>query len=386
MANVPSLSNYTQTTVTAATGPSTTSVFDLDVQAPLLREIVAEGLIDEPRLQKSISSSKSFFTGNKLFKTDTINRNLKLGQQVRVDIEKDQNPFDLFQKETIEYTAVDTCHDQIDLDCTVPCINTLPTFNHIVFRFDTEYTFGVRACDKNTDFWDFNFFTKQYAKSRAAEQFGRELDLWNTVIHGLIAAPATTVDAKIAGTYPTHYWDALGSVTAAARSTVQDGYFYLVNNFEDITPHVFMAAEAAKEIIASEDTLAPYSVNFKTQRINTWEQWDLPGFQIADHVRQMLGLPEGVPTLIMQRSPWLTYAAAGGGLASQYPLWNANGTLQYIALLDPRVGYQVEKDGYHLVIKPYDCDKLTRGMIDTEYTGSGITFPQLGLILEFDAS
>ena len=74
----------------------------------------------------------------------------------------------------------------------------------------------------------------------------------------------------------------------------------------------------------------------------------------------------------------------GNSMTTQYPLWSADGEKQYVAILDPRVGYSFEKDGYHLNIKPYDCDKLYAGMIDTVYVGSGITFATLGLIIEFD--
>ena len=73
-----------------------------------------------------------------------------------------------------------------------------------------------------------------------------------------------------------------------------------------------------------------------------------------------------------------------GTLSTQYPLWNNDTTKQYVAILDPRVGYSFEKEGYHLDIKPYDCDKLYVGMIDTVYVGTGITFPVFGLIIEFD--
>ena len=96
--------------------------------------------------------------------------------------------------------------------------------------------------------------------------------------------------------------------------------------------------------------------------------------------------------VVMKRSPWLTYANSGSGsgsaaagLVSQFPLWNEDASKQYVAILDPKVGYRFEKDGYHLVIRPYDCDKLDRGMQDSLYQGSGITFPILGLIIEFDA-
>ena len=77
--------------------------------------------------------------------------------------------------------------------------------------------------------------------------------------------------------------------------------------------------------------------------------------------------------------------SGAGSLETQFPLWNTDATKQYVAILDPRVGYSFEKDGYHLNIKPYDCDKLYVGMIDTVYVGTGITFPVYGLIIEFDA-
>ena len=214
--------NYEQTVVTTPTAPSTESKFDLQVQAPLIRELVRDGLVEEPKLALELDSSRSFFTGDRILRTDILLSNLKFGQEVRVNIEKDQNPFSLFQKDTIEYRTVDSCHDQIDLDCTVPCINTLPEFQYIKFRFDTEYAYGVRACDKNTDFWDLDFFTKQYALSRRAEQFGKELDLWNTVIKGLIAAPATTVDVALAAVHPTHYWSNLGAIKTYGKALITE--------------------------------------------------------------------------------------------------------------------------------------------------------------------
>lgn len=374
--------NYTQTVVTTPTAPSTTSVFDLDLMAPLIRELVVDGVIDEPKLSQDLDSARSFFTGQSVIKTDFLLSNLKFGQQVRVNIEKDQNPLSLFQKSEINYKEVDSCHDQIDLDCTVPCINTLPTFQYIIFRFDCEYAYGVRACDKNTDFWDYDYFTKQYALSRRAEQFGRELDLWNTVIKGLIAAPATTVDAVLAKEHPTHYWSNLGTVTCAARDAIQMAYWYMVTNFQDVNPTVFMTDEAARELIKSIEN--PYNLNRSQNVVNTFEEWNVPGFIASTAVKEIL--PAVGSVVIMKRSPWLTVGGAEGAVESQFPLWSADASKQYVAILDPRVGFQFAKDGYHLVINPYDCDHLIRGMIDTEYVGSGITFPQWGMILEFCAS
>lgn len=372
---------YKQTVVTAPTAPSTSSVFDLNIMAPLIRELVVDGVIDEPKLSQDLDSSRSFFTGQNVIKTDFLLSNIKFGQQVRVNIEKDQNPLSLYQKSQLEYKEVDTCHDQINLDCTVPCLNTLPTFQYIIFRFDCEYAYGVRACDKNKDFWDYDYFTKQYALSRRAEQFGRELDLWNTVIKGLIAAPATTVDAKVAKEHPTHYWNNLGTVGCAGREAIQTAYWYMVTNFQDVMPTVFMTDEAARELIKSVEN--PYNLNRAQNVVNTFEEWNVPGFIASTAVKELL--PAVGSVVIMKRSPWLTVANAGN-ITSQFPLWNADGKKQYVAILDPRVGFQFAKDGYHLVINPYDCDHLIRGMVDTEYVGSGITFPQWGLILEFCAS
>lgn len=376
-------STYTQTTVTTPTVPSTESLFDLDIMAPLIKELTVDGVIEEPKLAAEIDSARSFFTGDSVLKVEPVlMSNLKFGQQVRVNIEKDQNPLSLFQKSAIEYKSVDACHDQIDLDCTVPCINTLPEFQHIIVRLDCEYAYGVRACDKNTDFWDFDYFTKQYALSKRAEQFGRELDLWNTVIKGLIAAPATTVDAKLAAEHPTHYWADLGTVTCAARDAIQMAYWYMVTNFADVDPTVFMTSEAAHELIKSIEN--PYNLNRSQNVVNTFETWNVPGFVVSTAVKEIL--PAVGSIVIMKRSPWLTVAGAEGAIASQFPLWSADGSKQYVAILDPRVAGQISKDGYHLVIKPYDCDHLVRGMIDTEYVGSFITFPQYGMILEFCAT
>ena len=372
---------YTQTTVTTPTAPSTTSVFDYDLNFPLYREIVKRDLVDEPTLNMELSSARSFFTGQSMIDSSLLLGNLEYGQELIVNIRKDQNPFSLFQKEEIQYAANegDSCHDHIVLDCTVPCINTLPTFEQLRFRFDCEYAYGVRMCDKNKAFWTTEFFTRQYALSRRAYEFGREVDLWNKIIDGLVAAPATTVDAALAATHPTHYWANQGTVTANARCVVPEAVWYLKQSFSNINPTVFIASEFATELIKSVETV--YNLNFSNTRVNTFEQWLYPGYRLADRVKEILGLD--VPVVVLERSPWMT--VGGNSMTTQYPLWSADGEKQYVAILDPRVGYSFEKDGYHLNIKPYDCDKLYAGMIDTVYVGSGITFPVYGLIIEFDA-
>ena len=379
---IPSVNGYEQTVVTAPTKPSTTSVFDYDIQFPLYREIVKRDLIDEPKLQQDLNSASSFFTGERMIDAGTLLSNLKFGQELIVNIRKDQNPFSLFQKKDLQYAAngEDTCHNHIVLDCAVPCINTLPTFEQLRFRFDCEYAYGVRMCDKNKDFWDVAFFTQQYALSKRAYQFGREVDLWNKVIDGLKAAPATTVDAAIAVKHPNHFWENQGTVAANARCVVPEALYYLSHSYTDINPTIFITAEFGTELINSVETV--YNLNFATQRVNTFEAWELPGFEIANRVKEILGI-SGYNVVVMKRSPWMT--TGGEALATQYPLWSENGTKQYVAILDPRVGYSFEKEGYHLDIKPYDCDKLYVGMIDTVYVGMGITFPQFGLIIEFDA-
>lgn len=384
---IPSVNGYEQTVVTAPTQPSTTSVFDYDIQFPLYREIVKRDLIDEPKLRQDLNSARSFFTGERMIDASTLLGSLNYGQELTVNIKKDQNPFSLFQKKDLQYAANggDTCHNHLVLDCEVPCINTLPSFEQLRFRFDCEYAYGVRMCDKNKDFWNTAFFTEQYALSKRAYEFGREVDLWNKVIDGLIAAPATTVDAAIAAKHPTHYWEDAGTVTANARCLVPEAVYYLTHSFADVRPVVFVTAEFGTELIKSVETV--YNLNFSTQRVNTFEDWELPGFEIAPRIKEILGL-SGVDVVIMKRSPWMTVGTTSEGattLETQYPLWSADATKQYVAILDPRVGYSFEKDGYHLNIKPYDCDKLYVGMIDTVYVGSGITFPVYGLIIEFDA-
>lgn len=377
---------YNQTVVTAPTAPSTTSVFDYDLNFPLYREIVKRELVDEPMLKMELSSAQSFFTGESLIDTGTLLGNLEYGQEIIVNIRKDQNPFSLFQKESITYEANegDSCHDHIVLNCTVPCINTLPSFEQFRFRFDTEYAYGVRMCDKNKAFWTTEFFTRQYALSKRAMEFGREVDLWNTVIDGLIASPATTVDAALAATHPTHFWDNLGTVTAAARCVIPEALWYYNQSIANVNATVFVTSEFVTELIKSVETV--YNLNFSTQRVNTFETWILPGYQLATRAKEILGIPNNV--VVLERSPWMTVGAGGSGatgLTTQYPLWSADGEKQYVAILDPRVGYSFEKDGYHLNIRPYDCDKLYAGMIDTIYTGSGITFPVMGMILAFDS-
>ena len=374
---------WKQTKVTTPTQPSTTSVFDYDLQFPLYREIVKRDIIEEPMINKQLNSRRSFFTGQSMIDAGMLLSNLKYGQELVVNVLKDQNPFSLFQKKALSYAVngTDECHDHLVLDCDVPCINTLPSFEQLRFRFDCEYAYGVRMCDKNKDFWDTAYFTRQYALSKAAYEFGREVDMWNTVVDGLIAAPATTVDVKIAAKHPTHFWENGGAVSTNARCLVPEALYYLTHSYADIRPTVFVTDEFATELIRSVETV--YNLNFSNTRVNTYEQWHLPGFQLAPRVKEILGIT-GADVVILERSAWLT-TGGEGTFSTQFPLWNNDATKQYVAILDPRVGYSFEKQGYHLEIKPYDCDKLYVGMIDTVYVGQGITFPMYGLIIQFDA-
>ena len=379
------VTGYDQTVVTAPTQPSTETVFDYDIQFPFYRDIFAREIVKEPEMQQELNSARSFFTGERLIDAATLLGNLQYGQELIVPVKKNQNPFSLFQKKDLEYAAngEDECHVHVVLDCEVPCINTLPEFDELRFRFDCEYAYGVRMCDKNKDFWNTALFTEQYALSKRAYEFGREVDLWNKVIDGLVAAPATTVDAFIAQEHPTHFWDDQGTVAGNARCVVPTAVQYMTDSFRDLNLKVFITKEFATELIQSVET--PYNLNFATQRVNTFQAFELPGFELAPRVKEILGLNTDV--VVLMRSPWMTVGSGGSGaatLSTQYPLWNADATKQYVAILDPRVGYSFEKDGYHLNIKPYDCDKLYVGMIDTVYVGTGITFPQYGLIIEFD--
>lgn len=370
---------YTQTVVSTPTAPSTSSVFDYDIQFPFYRDIFAREIVKEPEMQQELNSARSFFTGERLIDDTTLLGNLKYGQELIVPIKKNQNPFSLVQKKNLEYAANegDECHVHVVLDCEVPCINTLPEFDELRFRFDCEYAYGVRMCDKNKDFWNVSLFTEQYALSKRAYEFVREVDLWNKIIDGLVAAPATTIDAFVAQERPTHYWVA-GTVTADARCVVPQAVQYMQDSFTGLNLKMFISKEFATELINSIET--PYNLDFATQRVNTFEAWELPGFELAPRVKQILGI--NIDVAVLLRSPWMTTGTET--LSTQYPLWNSDATKQYVAILDPRVGYSFEKDGYHLNIKPYDCDKLYVGMIDTVYVGTGITFPQYGLIIAFD--
>ena len=379
------VTGYNQTVVAAPTQPSTSSVFDYDIQFPFYRDIFAREIVKEPEMQQELNSARSFFNGENLIDAATLLGNLQYGQELIVPIKKNQNPFSLYQKSNLEYAAngEDECHVHVVLNCEVPCINTLPEFDELRFRFDCEYAYGVRMCDKNKDFWNTALFTEQYALSKRAYEFGREVDLWNKVIDGLVAAPATTIDAFIAQTHPTHFWADQGTVAENARCVVPEAVQYMIDSYRDLNLKVFITKEFATELIKSVET--PYNLNFATQRINTFEAWELPGFELAPRVKEILGIHTDV--VVLMRSPWMTVGTTSEGtttLATQYPLWNSDATKQYVAILDPRVGYSFEKDGYHLNIKPYDCDKLYVGMIDTVYVGTGITFPQYGLIIEFD--
>lgn len=378
--------NYTQTTVAApvpvpgSTGGAAMVPFDVDTFLTLRRPLFVEGIIEEPMYQMSMTSANSFFTGNSIVKPQFLTSNLELGTELFAYVEKIQNPLNLFAKEAMSYEDIDNkCLSMLELNCQMACLNTLPSFEMLRFRFDTEYSWGVVACDKNKQFWDMDYFTRQFSKSLAAKNFGREVDMWNKVIGNLKATPATTVDARLAAAQPDHFWENLGSAAINGKYFVGLADSYMRTSLDYVDPKIVITQEFSNEIINAYQT--PWGVNNRNERINTTYDWSVPGFELAEQTRQLLGVQSTV--LIMYRSPWLTYSNAGA-LVSQYPLWNNTGTKQYVAILDPRVGFQFAVPGYTLRIQPYDCDHIQRGIQESEYVGSGITFPVWGMILEFD--
>lgn len=376
---------YTQTVPgTAPVGPSETSVLDMKIMGPLIRQIWQTRIIDEPRISWDVTSAHSFFTGESMIDWGELLRNLRYGQEIIVPIKKDQNPFNLYQSTAINYGAVgENCARQIEIPCEVPCISTEPSYETLRFAFDTMYAYGVRACVVTEDFYPYEWYQDQYGLSREAMKFGQEIDLWNKVIKGLIAAPATTIDVNYSTAHPTHYWNNLGAFSVNTIDLLRSAGNYFVNAY-DVNPSMIMTPEMGRSIIAAVQTQWNFNANW--QRVNTFQQYDVPGMLIDEQVREIIGLDMYV--LFLKRSNWLTWTttATGGGTqtATRYPLWSQDLTKEYVAILDPRVGYSIVKPGTHLDIMPYDCDKMIKGMIDTEFMGSGITFPQYGMILEFN--
>ena len=137
---------YTQTTVGVPTTPSTKTAFDYDIQFPFYRDLFARKIVEEPVMQQELNSSRSYFNGGELIDDAALLGALKYGQELILPIKKNQNPFSLVSKKNLEYAANegDECHVHVVLDCEVPCINTLPEFDELRFRFDCEYAYGVR--------------------------------------------------------------------------------------------------------------------------------------------------------------------------------------------------------------------------------------------------
>lgn len=371
--------NYTQTVVGAPVSPSTSEVLDMKMMGPLIRQLWQDKIIDEPKLQWQITSADSFFKGESLIDYPYLDRNIRWGQQLTAIIKKDQNPFSLYQSSQLEYDeTTQNCANQLEIPCSVPCISTAPTFDTITFSFDTMYAWGVRACVPQEDFYPFEWYMDQYGLSREAKNFGREVDLWNKVIKGLVAAPATTVAYEMAQVYPTHYWANLGDYGLDTIGQIRSAANYFLTNFM-VNPSIIMTPEMGHKIVASVQTQWNFNANW--QRVNTFEQYDVPGMLIDEQVREILGV--NLYVLFLKRSPWMTYNN-GGTVVTKYPLWSADLTKEYVAIIDPLVGYSFDRPAAHLDIMPYDCDKMIKGMIDTEIVASGVTFAQYGMILEYN--
>lgn len=373
-------SNYTQTVVTAPTAPSTTDVLDMKLMGPLIRQLWQDRVIDEPRLQWDITSAESYFKGNSLIDISYLERNKRYGQRLIIPVKKDQNPFSLYQSTAATYDETTyNCTTQLEVPCEVPCISTAPSFDTLEVAYDTMYAWGVRACVPQQDFYPYEWYQDQYGLSREAKNYGREVDLWNKVIKGLIAAPATTVAYEMAQIHPTHYWNNLGDFSADTVQLIRGAAYYMVTNF-NVSPNIIMTPEMGQKIVASVQT--QWNFNASWQRVNTFEQFDVPGMMIDEQVREILGV--NIYVLFLKRSPWMTYAGTGSVVVTKYPLWSADLAKEYVAILDPLVAYSFDTPGAHLDIMPYDCDKMIKGIIDTEIVASGITFPQYGMILEFN--
>lgn len=370
--------NYTQTVVTAPTKPSETSYLDMKLMAPLIRQLWQDRILDEPRLQWDITSAKSFFKGNSLIDWSYLERNIRYGQQLIIPIKKDQNPFSLYTQSALSYDDVQNCTQMLDIPCEMPCISTAPTYDTITVSFDTMYAWGVRACVVTEDFYPFEWYMDQYGLSREAKNYGQEVDLWNKVINGGIAAPATTVAYEMAQVHPTQYWNNLGDFSADTIQQIRSAAYYMVTNY-NVNPSIIMTPEMGQKIVSSVQTQWNFNANW--QRVNTFEQWDVPGMMIDEQVRQIIGV--NMYVLFLKRSPWMTYQV-GGQVVTKYPLWSADMTKEYVAIMDPLVGFMYTRRGGHLDIMPYDCDKMLKGLIDTEFTASGITFPQYMTLLEYN--
>lgn len=366
---------YTQTTAACPTTPNAAPM-DLNVMRPMIREIFSSRYTEEPMLSQDFTAVRSIFTGNNVVQIDDLKRNVRFGQKLTVSVLKDQNPLSLYGSKEVSYDDIDACHQQIDLDCSVDCISSTPAFQLLEIVFDHEYTYGVRACAKDTQFWDFDLYYRQYRLSKGGYEFGRELDAWNTFVGGIIAAPATTVDIKVAENHSVQYWSNLGSVATNARKEIMTAYQYLVNSYAGVDPLIVMPYEMATTLILSVEN--PYNINLSQTRANTYEAWNIPGYQQNVQVATILGIDPS-KVLIMKRSPWM--AATG---CNRFPLWSNDMTKQYVAIFDPRVMYDFDIPGIHIDVEPYDCNKLVQGQIETVYVAMGITFPQYGMILEFD--
>ncbi|MEE0871570.1 MAG: hypothetical protein U0L52_09425, partial [Bacteroidaceae bacterium] len=73
------VTGYTQTTVAAPTQPSTTDVFDYEIQFPFYRDIFAREIVKEPEMQQELNSARSFFNGERLIDAATLLGNLQYG-------------------------------------------------------------------------------------------------------------------------------------------------------------------------------------------------------------------------------------------------------------------------------------------------------------------
>ncbi len=354
-------------------------IFDYNVGLPLIRELVLNTIVDEPEIRMDLTSAKSFFTGATLLDTNFLTSNLHYGDTVKINLRKQLDPNKMVTKSKLERKSINECHSRLDMECGVPCLNYLPQFDCTYMTLDTKYAVGVRKCVTDDIFWDQTEYTRQYAKSVESYRFVREVDLWNRIIRNLIATPADTRNPQIAACEgkETHYWSNLGKITEKGARAIKEAYWYQSSAYK-VNAQIFMTPEAANELVDSVQN--PYNLNQTTQLVNTFKDWDIPGFNIANAVSQILG---GLPVQTMQHSVWMD---AEDGSTTEYPLWAEDKSKQYVAILDPRVGYDIEVAGYKGVEVPNGCAHPYAGITDIYYVGGGITFNQYGMVLAFDMS
>lgn len=351
-------------------------VIDMDTVAPLVRQLVQDRILESPVLDAQ--KLDTTFFDNSAVDFGLFDRRLGFGQEIQFIFRDDVKPLDNFESKDLKYKEDITCGGQLDLDCTIPCGGTTPTFRNGKFRLSRQYAAMAQVCRVTERFITEVEFMDRFRKSLEAAKLGYSLDVWNKLVSDGLATTAKTLDARIAAmagvTATTHAWDASTVTPDKWIPLLNLAHNYMTRTFKGNFA-VFATSEFASEI--DKAVLRSGIASATNQTINGIEL----GTDYNGMYRQKT-LPSVLSNVNLNIIPdHADYSKDG---VNHHPLYNATGTEMYVVIAsrDSFVHHTVENGEY---ITKGDCNSQD-GIIDkithVFYAGFQTVYPEKVLVIK----